>query len=107
MKNSQGSLFNLLTAIVPHRNKGVALSVLGDHLEITAGHSIHSHHAIEDLGIMVNGMEVTEEEYSTQITDTSEIVTVVLPFEPQPGDVITVDTDIHHLGSRTISLKVD
>ena len=107
MKNDQVSLLGLLTSIIPHRNHKMALTVSGDHLEITAKHSVHAHHAIEDLGIMVNGMEVAEEEYSTRITDTREVVTVVLPFEPRPGDVITVDTDIHHLGSHTLTLMVE
>ncbi len=103
----QVSLQGLLTSMIPHRKKSMALTISGDHLEIVAGHSVRSHHAIEDLGIRINGAEVVEEEYCTRITDTQEVVTVTLPFEPKPGDVIVVDTDINHLGSRTITLKVE
>ncbi len=101
------SLLGLISSLIPHKKKAMALAVSGDHLEITAGHQALAHHAIEDLGILVNGMEVVEEEYSTRITDTEEVVTVTLPFEPKPGDVITIDTDINHLGSRTLTLKVE
>jgi hypothetical protein len=107
MKNQQVSPLALLTSIIGNKKRDMALSVSGDHLEIVGKHSRKAHHVIEDIGIMINGLDVVEEEYSTRITDKEEVVTVTLPFEPKPGDVIVVDTDINHLGSRTITLKVE
>lgn len=106
MSNTTASIMSVLSSIIPHRKSEMALSVLGDHLEIKAGHRALAHHAIEDLGVMINGEDVVEEEYSTQITDTEEVVTIVLPFEPKAGDVIVVDTAVQKLGSKKITLKV-
>lgn len=106
MAQNKQTLLTLFSSLIPHKAP-MALAVSGEKLEITAGHKGIAHHAIEDIDIQINGMSVVEEEYSTRITDTEEVVTVVLPFEPKPGDVIVVDTEVHRLGSKKITLKVE
>ncbi len=100
-------LFSLIGSYVVHPAREVAVSVSGDRLMITRDHQQNEHHAIEDIDIMINGHEIIEDEYSTQITAKEEIVTIILPVEPQPGDVIVVDTEIHRLGSKKVTLKIE
>ncbi len=104
--NKTVSLASMLTSIWPEK-KEIGLSVSGDCLEIVAEHSVMKHHAIEDLGIKINGMDVVENGYATRITDTEEVVIITLPFEPQAGDVIVVDTEVQRFGSKKITLKVE
>jgi len=100
-------LFSFIGSHIMHPARNVDVSVAGDRLMITRDHQPNEYHAIEDIDIMINGQEIIEEEYSTQITANEEIVTITLPLKPQQGDVIVVDTEIHRLGSKKITLKIE
>lgn len=85
--------------------KKAALS--GDRIKITGRHTGRFQHIIDDLGVKVNGHEVEDAGFETKISGEEEEVTIVLPFEPKPGDVITVDTAVHSFGSKKITLRVE
>jgi len=109
MATSALSFSSLVTSIIPEffSRPETSLSVSGDRLKITGRHTTRFQHIIDDLGIKVNGKEIEDAGFETRIRDKSEEVTILLPFEPQPGDVITVDTAVHSLGSKKITLRVE
>ena len=88
-------------------NKADEISLLLEDKELTIFSSHHSHKYIsEGVDIYINGNEVEDCGYSTEIHNEQEYLKVFLPFEPVAGDVIEVDTAVHHLGIKTITLKV-
>ncbi len=83
------------------------LSVAGDRLKIIGRHTARFQHIIDDLGVKLNGQALQDVGFETTIRGDQEEVTIVLPYEPKAGDVITVDTAVHTFGSKKITLRVE
>lgn len=109
MTQTAGAFTAILAQILPFPNHGNSpeLSVDGDRLKIKGRHTTRFQHIIDDLGVKVNGHEVEDAGFETKISGENEEVTIVLPFEPKAGDVITVDTAVHSFGSKKITLRVE
>ncbi len=103
------SLTSILSAFLstPDHVNAPGLTLSGDKLKIRGRHTTRFQHIIDDLGVKVNGHKVEDAGYETKISGEEEEVTIVLPFEPLPGDVITVDTAVHSFGSKKITLRVE
>lgn len=109
MGNSALSLSTLFASFMalPDPVHSPDLTLHGDQLKITGKHTTRFQHIIDDLGVKVNGHKVGGIGFETKISNEEEEVTIVLPFEPKPGDVIIVDTAVHSFGSKKVTLRVE